>query len=224
MSTVIPSTWETFPECPGYGFKAQPRYLVKINPRQGGFESVKRRWPRPLNAYTAVPVAQRVDVDVQAILYFWHAVGGMATPFLFKDWLDFQSCPVGSVPLGTDQPLDAVALTGGGTAYQMKKLYEVGTIAQVRDITKPVGTTIKVFNGALVEQSDFTVDENTGLIQPGGSFSGTPTSWGGEFNVHARFDSQLSISVVDQEIQGADFTLREKRIVLETAHFGAGSP
>lgn len=211
---------ESFPECPGYGFTAQPQYLVQINAREGGFEGVKRRWPRPLNTYVAVPMAHRVDVEVQAILTFWHAVGGMATPFLFKDWLDFQSSPVGVEPLGTDQPLESVSLTGGGVAFQMKKLYTVGTITQERDITKPVGSTIRVFNGAAVEQTDFIVDENTGLIQPGRSFSGVPVSWGGEFNVPLRFDSQLSVVVVDEEIQGADFTLREKRVRLETANFG----
>lgn len=217
----MPSTWETFPECPGYGFTAQPQYLVKINARQGGFEGVKRRWPRPLATYTAVPVAQRVDVDVQLILYFWHAVGGTAIPFLFRDWLDFQSSPVSVAPAGTDQPLEHVGLTGGGVAYQMQKLYTVGTISQVRDITKPIGSSIKVFSNA-TEKTNFTVDENTGLIQAGDA--DILTTWGGEFNVPARFDSQASFSVVDEAIQGADITIREKRIRLETAHFGAGSP
>lgn len=223
MSSVIPSTMDVFPECPGYGFSAQPQYLVRLNMRQGGFESVLRRWPRPLSTYVSVPFAQRSDVDVQDVLYFWHAMGGMATPFLIKDWVDFQSCRTGEIPGVGDQPLDAVVTIAGGTTYQLKKLYVVGSLQQEREITKPVGSSLRLFNGAGDEQTDFTVDENTGLVQVGGGFDGVAVSWCGDFLVPVRFDSQLSISVVDQEIQGCDFTLREKRVVLETDHFG-GSP
>lgn len=219
MSTVIPTTMETFPECPGYGFTAQPQYLVKVNARDGGFETIGRRWPRPLNTYVSVPMTQRSDVDVQLVLYFWHAVGGMATVFLFKDWTDFQSCRVGETPGVGDAPLALTTISGGNT-YQMTKQYSVGSITQIRDITKPVGSTIRAFSNA-TEKTNFTVDENTGLIQAGDGDS--LTTWAGEFLVPVRFDSQLSIEVVDEEIQGAAFTLREKRIRLETDHFG-GSP
>lgn len=210
---------ETFPECPSYGLSAQPQYLVKINSRQGGFETVKRRWPRPLITFVSVPMGQRSDVDIQSVLNFWHAVGGYAIPFLFKDWTDFQSSPIDVESTGTDQPLDLTPISGVGT-YQMQKLYAVGSITQVRDITKPVGSTIRAFSNA-TEKTNFTVDENTGLIQAGDT--DILTTWGGEFLVPVRFDSQLSIEVVDQEIQGADFTLREKRVKLQTDHFG-GSP
>lgn len=220
MGTVIPTTMEVFPECPGYGFSAQPQYLVKINARQGGFETVGRRWPRPLVTFTAVPMSQRSDVDVQSVLNFWHAVGGRATPFLFKDWTDFQSCRTGDVPGVGDQPLDVVPDITSGVTYQMLKLYKVGSIEQEREIMKPVGSTIRVFNGAGDEQTDFTVDENTGLIQVGGSFDGAGVSWCGEFYVPVRFDSQLSVMVAEHEVQGADFTLREKKTKVETETFG----
>lgn len=219
MSTVIPSTFEAFPECPGFGFTAQPQYLVKINARSGGFENINRRWPRPLTTYVAVPMPQRSDVDVQAVLYFWHAVGGMARRFLFKDWTDFQSSPIGVVP-AADQPLQLVVTIAGGATYQMKKLYTVGSLTQERDITRPVASTIRVYSN-VTEKTNFTIDENTGLIQAGDG--DTLTAWGGEFYVPARFDSQLSIMVVDKEIQGVDFTVRETREELDTENFG-GSP
>lgn len=219
MSTVIPTTLETFPECPGYGFTAQPQYLVQINTRQGGFEGVKRRWPRPLSIYPSIPLGPRDESVVQNVYYFTHAMGGRATIFRFKDETDFQSSPLGLTPEGTDQPLQFVTTDGfsGHVAYFMQKIYTVGSITQVREITQPIGSTIRVFNGSNVEQDDFTVDENNGLIVPGGSFDGVALTWGGEFAVPVRFDSDPTFTVDDEGIQSASFALREKRIKLPDA-------
>lgn len=222
MSLVVPSPLEVFPECPTYGFTAQPQYLVKLVAREGGFERVDRRWSRPLNVYTAVPIGNRDEVEIQSILYFWHAMGGRATAFRFKDWTDFQSCPVQNDPAATDQPFETVSLTGGGTAYQLVKVYQVGSIQQVREITQPKGDTIIVANASGATQTDWTLDEATGLLKPGAGFTGTPHSWGGEFYVPVRFDSELSVGVSDKQIQTVDFTLREKRVSLSTV-FDAGS-
>lgn len=220
--TIIPSDFVLFPECPGYGFSVQPQYLTKLNTRDGGFENVKRRWPRPINVYTAFPIGDRDEAQIQSILNFWHAMGGRATPFLIKDWADFKSCQVQDDVSAVDQPLETVTLLDASTAYQLTKLYTVGPLTQVREITQPKADTILIANGDGDAQTDFTLDESSGLLKPGGSFVGTPTSWGGEFYVPVRFDSELDIEVVDKQIQSVGFTLREKRIKL--ANTFPGSP
>lgn len=223
MSTIIPSTLAVFPTCPTYGFTVQPQYLVKLAMQEGGFEKVTRRWPRPLNVFTAVPIGPRDEEDTQAILYFWHAMGGRARTFVFKDYTDFKSCPVQQDEDVTDQPLMVTTLPDSSIAYQMRKLYKVGLLTQVREITNPVGETIQVANGTGDVQDDYTLDEDTGLLVPGGGFDGVPSTWGGEFNVPVRFDSELDMVIEDQRLQSANFMLREKRLAPPQS-FGPGSP
>ena len=220
--TIIPSDFVLFPGCPSYGFSVQPQYLVKLNTRDGGFENINRRWPRPINVYTAVPMGPADEADIQTILYFWHAMGGRATTFLIKDWTDFKSCPVQNDISAVDQPVETVTLLDSTTAYQLTKVYTVGPITQVREITQPKADTILVANEDGDPQTDFTLDASSGLLKPGATFVGTPTSWGGEFYVPVRFDSELDMQVVDKQIQSVNFTLREKRIALANT-FG-GSP
>lgn len=214
MSLVIPTSLLVFPECATYGFNVQPQYLVKIVCREDGFERIDRRWARSLCVFTAVPVGDRDESDIQSILYFWHAMGGRASPFLIKDWTDYKSCPTWGDVAATDQQLSAVTLADASTAYQLVKTYRVGTISQRREITQPNGATVVVANSAGAAQTDFTLDEATGLLKPGGSFTGTPLTWGGEFYVPVRFNSELDTQVVDKQIQSVTFTLREKRIAL----------
>lgn len=222
MSLIVPSTLELFPECPTYGFTVQPQYLVKIVAREGGFERVDRRWSRPLNVYTAVPMGNRDEADIQSILYFWHAMGGRATKFRFKDWADYKSCPVQNDTAPTDQPFELVTLDDSSTGYRLIKVYQVGSLSQVREITQPMGSSISVKNNSGSIQHDWTLDEDTGILKPGDTFTGTPHSWGGEFYVPVRFDSELSVQTSDKQIETVDFTLTEKRISLSTT-FDAGS-
>lgn len=215
MSTLTP----VFPECPGYGFTAQPQYLVNIVRRDGGYERSDRRWSRPLNTYNAVPMGPRDEAVIQNILYFWHAMGGMATVFAFKDWTDYKSCPTWGTPAATDCPLVAVSLDSG-TAYQLTKEYTVGALHGFREIYKPVGSTILVANADGDAQTDWLVDQDTGLLKPGGSFVGTPTTWGGEFNIPVRFNSNLAAQIADKQMQSAEFSLCEKRLTEPTEFNG----
>lgn len=222
MGLVIASTLPVFPRCPGYGFTAQPGYSVNIVRREGGYERSDRRWARPMNAYSAVPLGPRDEAEVQSVLYFWHAMGGRAETFLIKDWTDYKSCPTYATPAATDAPLVPVARTGGGTAYRLVKDYHVGALHQLREITKPVGATILVANESGAPSDSFRVDENTGLLVPGTGFTGTPTTWGGEFLVPVRFDSELAAQVADRQVQSVQFSLREKRQALSTVFVGGG--
>lgn len=209
---LIPDTTEIFPGCPSFGFTSGPRYKTKIIEREGGYERRTRKWSRPLHRYVAVPMGNRVEEEIQEILYFWHAMGGMATGFRLKDHADYKSCKTHETPTPLDQPF--VFQEDSPSGYQMVKTYTFGSLEQIREIYKPKGDTIRVANEAGVEQPDtaWTLDEGTGLLTPEESFVGTPTAWGGEFYVYARFDSTLDVAISNQRIQACDFSIAEIRI------------
>lgn len=208
MSTIVTDTMPTFPECPGFGFTTEARYLVKAIEREGGQERVDRRWSRPLTFFTAVPTGNRDAEVLQNLLTFWHAVGGMSGSFRFKDWTDYKSCKTTETPTALDQPFEE--LTGG--EFQLVKQYVAGSLTQLREIYRPVGSTIVVANESGIEQTDWELDESTGILTPGGGFSGSPGSWGGEFDLCCRFNTNFTLTVVDgKDIQSGSFTLRERR-------------
>jgi uncharacterized protein (TIGR02217 family) len=225
--TVIADTLPIFPECPTYGFTVEPRYLVKAIERDGGFERVDRRWSRPLMFYTAVPMGDRSAEDAQSVLEFYHSVGGMAGGFRFIDYADYKSCRTYEDPTMLDQPFTVLQGGGGGggtgtpVGYQLTKEYiTLGDSAgdssiQLREIYKPNGATLLVANDSGEAQTDYTIDESSGILVPGGTFAGVPASWGGEFYVYARFTSNLSIALTNKEIQNINFTLRERRMNTE---------
>ena len=201
------TTYPTFPECPGFGFTVEPRYMTKAIDGEGGQERIDRRWNRPLSFFTAVPTGNR-DADViQNLLVFWHAVGGTSLRFRFRDWTDYMSCRTTEVPTALDQPFEVI-----GSAYQLIKQYAFGSMVQNREIYRPIGSTITVANTLGAVQTDWTLDESTGLLTPGGGFVGTPGSWGGQFDLPCRFLTDYSLTVVDGiDIQSGTFTLRECR-------------
>lgn len=211
MSTVIIDPAETFPGCPTYGFTAAPNYLVKITKREGGYERVDRKWSRPLTDYTGVPTGDQPEEDIERILNFWHAMGGMSTYFRFKDWVDYRSCFFKANVSALDQPI--LASGDSPASYQLVKQYVAakGT-TQLREIMRPIGSTILVANETGTLQSDWTLDESTGILTPGGSFSGTPHSWGGEFDVWVRFDAIFNPSISNYQIMNATCQLTEKRV------------
>jgi uncharacterized protein (TIGR02217 family) len=208
MSTIVADTqYATFPECPGFGFTVEPKYMTHSIDGEGGQYKVARRWDMPLSFFTAVPTGDR-DADViQNLLIFWHAVGGTSNRFRFKDWADYKSCKTNQTPTALDQPFEIV-----GSAYQMIKQYSGALMTQDRNIYRPVGSTIVVANTLGAAQTDWTLDEATGLLTTGGGFVGTPGSWGGEFDLPCRFLTDYSLTVVDGvDIQSGSFTLRECR-------------
>ena len=209
MPTIVPDTqYPTFPECPGFGFTVEPRYMTHAIDTEGGYERLNQRWNHPLSFFTAVPTGNRDADVVQNLLNFWHAVGGTSLRFRFKDWTDYKSCFTTGTPTALDQLFEII----DATHYQMIKQYIVGSAVQNRTIYRPVGSTITVANTLGVTQTDWTLDEATGILVPGGGFAGTPDTWGGEFDLPCRFLTDYSISIIDGvEIQSGTFTLKECR-------------
>lgn len=214
MSTIVPDLAETFPTCPTFGFVAEPNYLVKITAREGGFERRQRMWARPLSKYTGVPTGDQPQDDIEDLLDFWHAMGGMSSGFRFKDWIDYKSCRLGVAPAATDQPL--IASGDSPPSFRLVKQYatKTGRTIQEREIARPLGATIAIANETGAVQSAWSLDESTGLVTIDGGFSGTPTSWGGEFDVWCRFDAIFNPSITDHQAMNVTVQLAEIRVPL----------
>jgi uncharacterized protein (TIGR02217 family) len=203
----------TFPACPTYGFSVDPTILVKIVGREGGFERLNRKWSHPRRKYDGVPVGEKPQADIEEILYFWLAIGGMSTYFRFKDWTDYKSCVLDDEPTFTDQAFIFESGSPGG--YRLSKRYTIGPYTYDRPIYRPIGSTIRVCNESGVEQdsSKWILQESTGLLQPLGTFTGSPTAWGGEFDVMVRFNAPFIPEISNFKIQTASVSLIEKREV-----------
>jgi uncharacterized protein (TIGR02217 family) len=211
---ITPDTSPIFPGCPSFGFTAEPEYLVKITAREGGYERRDRKWARPLIKFTGVPLGDQPQADIEQVLYFWHAMGGMSSPFRFQDWTDYKSCGLDAEPAATDQPI--VATLDTPPKLRLVKQYVVGSIIQQREILRPLGSSLSIANegGAVQPASSWTVDESTGLLTIGTGFSGTPTAWGGEFFCWVRFNAQLNPQVSNYQIQNVTVQLAELRVPL----------
>lgn len=210
--------WPIFPACPSFGFTSRPDYSVTIVERASGVRTVNRNWYYPLHTYSAVPIGERAQEDIHRILKFWHAIGGRSGRFLFFDYVDFKSSvDIDVEPTPTDQPLIELEDSPGG--YQLVKLYEDedALFQQQRLIQKPIPNTIRVANDVGAEQppETWSIDYDTGILTPGGGFSGVPTTWGGQFHVPVMFESAPEISVTNRRIQQTSFALRELRLPSE---------
>jgi uncharacterized protein (TIGR02217 family) len=199
-----------FPSCPSFGFTSEPMYAVAIIERASGIETRNRTWSRPLNRYPAVTVGPRVEADVQEALEYYHAVGGKAYGFRFKDYADYKSCRVNETATAIDQPIYIDPLT---SAYVLVKEYTAGILIQQREIYKPVQGTIMISDSTALktEGTDYTIDYPSGVI----TFLYTPVGvlrWGGEFDVPVRFDSEFPVELINLRIQSASFTLKELRL------------
>ena len=208
---ITADTLERFPQCPAYGFSVDPNILVKIIIREGGFERTDRKWAHPLRKFIGIPLGDRAQADIERILYFWLTVGGTSGDFRFKDYTDYKSCLLDETISATDQPLIEIDDTAGG--YQLIKQYTFGSLTYERPIYRPRGETLVVANelGAQQSSANWTIDEATGVLQPEVGFVGTPTSWGGEFDVRCRFDGSFIPEISNWKIQRADVSICEKR-------------
>lgn len=209
MPTITPDTAARFPACPAYGFTADPFFLVKIIAREGGFELVDRKWSQPRRTYDGVPLGERAQEDIEEILYFWLAVGGMSGEFRFRDYLDYKSSRLSDDIEATDQPLEE--LDTSPVSYQLVKQYTVGSLTHTRPIRRPVGSTVLISNEVGAVQTDWTLDEATGIVTPGPTFAGVASAAGFEFDVLCRFNASFTPQIVNQQIQSAEVSLIEKR-------------
>jgi uncharacterized protein (TIGR02217 family) len=159
--------------------------------------------------------------DIPYLLRFFRVMRARTAGFRVQDPTDYLSTEQGFVvdevdvqPAATDQPLIEVD-GSSGTQFELWKQYKIGEgptlLIYERRIAKPVADAIAVANevGAEQDAATWTLDTSTGIITVGLGFDGVPNTWGGQFDIPARFDSELPLRVEDFRLDEASFSILE---------------
>ncbi len=174
-----------------------PRRKTDVVTTGSGREERNARWADSRREW-AIGYGIRSLDDLAAVVAFFEARRGRLHSFRFRDWADFKSCDPSGAPAATDQPTEPPTGDGTRTTFQLAKTYGAGSPAPyVRAITKPVAGTVLVALGGTAQASGWTLDARTGVlafdVAPG---DGVAVTWGGEFDVEARFAADaLDVSV-----------------------------
>lgn len=190
-----------FPDDIAYGSQGGPGYRTSIVVIRSGHESRNVDWTYPRHEYDVAYGVRSID-QLEELIEFFHAVGGMAYGFRYKDFADFKSCNTGSTVGPTDQ------LIGTGDAsetdFQLVKNYTKGSFSRTRTIAKPVAATVRIaINDVEKLAGDatypWTVDTATGIV----TFTSTPppntesVKAGYEFDVPVRFDTDKLVTLYE---------------------------
>lgn len=202
---------ERFPDKISRGARGGPRRRTQIVALQSGHEERNASWADSRREFDVAYGIRNAD-DIAAVVAFFEAVNGMLDAFRFKDWADYKSC----LPSGTVSATDQVLGSGDDTEtdFQLRKAYNSGSRTYWRTITRPVSGTVKVALDGVEAGSGWSVDLSTGIVTfdtaPG---SGVEVTAGFEFDVPARFDTDMIDEVRDIERNGsiASIPLKEVR-------------
>lgn len=185
-----------FPVGISYGSRGGPAYNTSIIVVKSGQETRNINWAYPRSQYD-IAYGIRDKDDLETLIDFFHVVQGRAYSFRYKDYFDYKSCHTNETVAFTDQ----VISTGDNTEteFQIYKYYQKTaldgspTYTRTRKITKIVYDSLLVgIDGIQQPESEWTADETTGIItfdSPPGN--GLSISCGFEFDVHARFDTDV---------------------------------
>lgn len=186
-----------FPDNISYGSKGGPKYNTIVTTVNSGFEYNNINWDTARHKYD-VAMGVRNLSELSTLVKFFHITRGKGHYFRYKDWADYKSCDLEDTISDTDQ----VFGIGDGTAkgFQLIKTYDLsGGVVNQRDIKKPVNTTIVIaVNGTpQTETTHYSINYTTGYV----TFVTAPANlasitWGGEFDVPCRFDTdELELSM-----------------------------
>ena len=147
----------------------------------------------------------RTQAELSDLIKFFQVARGKGHYFRYKDWVDYKSCDAEATATNIDQNIgtgDSSDGTNGTQDYQLKKVYTLGgAIINERNITRPVNSTIliAVDGVAKTESTHYNIDYDTGIVTfTAGNrpLTGEAVTWGGEFDVPCRFDTdELEISL-----------------------------
>ena len=157
-----------FPPLISFNAEGGAEFLTDIVIVASGAEARNQNWSRQRMRYDVAHAARR-EADWRQLQAFFLVVAGRAHSFRFKDWLDYICIDGDGVFASAD--------SGSPTGQQMYKRYRFGGQTYLRKITKPISGKVTVSGGG-------TLDYSSGIVD-----GGAPTSWYGEFDVHARFDT-----------------------------------
>lgn len=158
------------------GFSAVVGFSTRVTELKTGYERRNANWVNPKRRYTARTAGWNATMRAE-LLNLAHAARGSLYSWLFKDWNDYSvtAQSLGNAP-------------SGSTAVQLVKTYTYGSETYTRTITKPVASTVTVYQNGIPKAG--TLDDTTGLFTPTAAWTaGQPLTWTGEFVVPVRFAS-----------------------------------
>jgi uncharacterized protein (TIGR02217 family) len=158
------------------GFSAVVAFSTRVVELKTGYERRNANWLNPKRRFTARTAGWNAEMRAE-LLNLAHAARGSLYSWLFKDWNDYSvtAQSLGVAPSGT-------------TAVQLVKTYTYGSETYTRTITKPVASTVTVYQNGVAKAG--SLDEATGLFIPTTAWTtGQPLTWTGEFLVPVRFAS-----------------------------------
>lgn len=180
MPDVIPFNEARLLEDVAYGSEFGHRYKTQIKELKSGVEHRKGLWEQPLGIYSVV-YQNLLDGHANLVIDAHHACMGSLIGFRLKDYSDFEAI---NQVIGFG--------TGAEQTLQLTKTYTFGTVSRIREIYKPISSTVELFGDG--SPLPFSLEETTGLITftaPGGA----EITWSGEFDVPVRFaDDEMSWS------------------------------
>lgn len=202
-----------FPDNISYGSKGGPKYNTVVTTVNSGFEYNNINWDQARHMYD-VAMGVRSMEELSDLVSFFHITRGKGHYFRYKDWADYKSCNLQDTPASTDQ---VFGIGDGATLeFQLIKTYDLsGGVINQRDITKPVSAISIALNGTLqTVTTHYTVDYTTGIVTfvtaPAAAVSIT---WGGEFDVPCRFDTdELELSLDFYGYGSAGVPVKEVRV------------
>jgi uncharacterized protein (TIGR02217 family) len=183
----MPFLNERFPDDISRGAIGGAGFLTDVVMVESGHEFRRQARALELGSWE-VSHAARLPEKYRRLQAFFRVAAGRANGFRFKDWTDFEAAQTEGV---------FVLLTGstGGSTWQMYKRYTFGAYTYDRKIQKPINGTVTVTGG-----SGHSIDYATGILTEG---LGEPTSWAGEFDVPARFDTDvMRAETIEKQVSG----------------------
>lgn len=182
-----------FPTDIALGSDGGPSYSTSIIESDGGAEQRIGRLANGRHRYS-VSYSGREANKIATVQAFYRARRGAEYGFRFKDFYDFHSSPTNPTYIGAPGSRDQLIGVGDGTAtqFQLSKRYVSGPTTRVRNITKPVAGTVRVWVNGSELLTGWTVDTTTGIVTftsaPG---SGQNVEASFEFDVPVRFSKEV---------------------------------
>ncbi len=193
-----------FPTNISHGSRGGPGFNTNIVELDGGQESSLPRWSEGRHSFNAAYGIKNTQM-AYAVRKFYQARLGCANGFRYKDWDDYTTNATDGNN-DTTTSVDQECIRISDTVFQMAKNYTDGGVTRVRRIFKPVSGTVSVAVDAVTAGSGFTVNYAAGLITFSSAVdSDSVVTWGGEFDVAARFGKEIDGSL---ETTVDDFGIR----------------
>lgn len=191
---------EAFPYVFSYRASRQFQYRTSVVKAVSGKAERNAIWSYPLHVYQ-VPLANRLQTEMEGLFEFWHAAGGREHTFGLRDPFEYSTTTLGSAVAATDQPLGTA--TAGQDEFQLRKAYTRGGQTRYRKITRPVAADLLVaINGT--PTAAYTLGAGGVITLNTPATGGEVVTWGGTFLVPVAFDDDVMEQLI-HEYSGGEY-------------------